>query len=118
MQSRGNGVRRGTKTQFPESTKTVRGHDLLLGSMLFLNKTAPSPRFRINPYLTIDIDTGRIIIEDNDEITANRLDRMLEGKTAGNEVLILDADGDIYYATGQEVDPDSIDSMVSEEEDE
>ena len=43
---------------------------------------------------------------------------MLEGKTAGNEVLILDADGDIYYATGQEVDPDSIDSMVSEEEDE
>lgn len=116
MQSRGNGVRRGTKTQFPESTKTVRGHDLLLGSMLFLNKTAPSPRFRINPYLNLDIDTGKILIGEEDEKTALRLDQMLEGKSAGNEVLILDADGDVYYATGQEVDPDTIDSMVADED--
>lgn len=114
MQSRGNGVRRGTKTQFPESTKTIRGHDLILGSMLFLNKTAPSPRFRINPYVLLEISTGKIIISKEDDEVAVKLDRMLEGKVMANEVLVLDASGDAYYTNGQESEDD--DELLTDDE--
>lgn len=47
-QSRGEGVRRGSKNSFPEATRTVKGPDLFLGNMLFFNKTAPTARLRIN----------------------------------------------------------------------
>ena len=50
-QSRGNGVRRGGKNQLPEATKTLKGDDLSFGTLLFLGKTAPSPRFKINVFV-------------------------------------------------------------------
>ncbi len=59
-QSRGNGVTRGTRAQqFPEVTKTLRGADLFIGSLLYLGKKAPSPLFRINMFMTYDPETGK-----------------------------------------------------------
>lgn len=80
MQSRGNGVKRGSKTQFPESTKTLKGHDLYLGSLLFLTKTAPSPRFRANLYMNYDVNSGRLIIPKDIERSIEKLDIMLRGR--------------------------------------
>ena len=78
-QSRGNGVKRGSNTQFPESTKLLRGHDLYIGSLLFLSKSKPSPRFRVNPYFNYELDTGRIIIDEKFDKILSELDSMLMG---------------------------------------
>ena len=80
MQSRGNGVRRGSKTQFPESTKTIKGQDLVLGSLLFLSKVAPSPRFKVNMFFNYDPKTGRPLIPEDIDNTVKKLDTLLRGK--------------------------------------
>lgn len=92
MQSRGNGVRRGTKIQFPESTKTIKGHDLYFGSLLFLTKTAPSPRFRANPYFKYDIDSGRLLIPEAFQNTIKKLDELLRGAEQNANVQIFEPD--------------------------
>ena len=79
-QSRGNGVRRGSKTQFPESTKTLKGQDLVLGSLLFLTKVAPSPRFKVNMFFNYDPKTGRPLIPEDIDNTVKKLDTLLRGK--------------------------------------
>lgn len=100
-QSRANGVQRGTKSQFPESTKNIRGHDLVIGTLLFLNKTAPSPRLRINIYVIYDIYNGKIIIEDVIDTIAKYLDNMLQGKLVNQNVGII-ADGEEFVTNGTE----------------
>ena len=81
-QSRGNGVKRGSKTQFPESTKTLKGQDLVLGSLLFLTKVAPSPRFKVNMFFDYDAHTGRPLIPEKLDTTIKKLDVLLRGKQA------------------------------------
>ena len=81
-QSRGNGVKRGSKTQFPESTKTLKGQDLVLGSLLFLTKVAPSPRFKVNMFFDYDAHTGRPLIPEKLDTTITKLDVLLRGKQA------------------------------------
>ena len=90
MQSRGNGVKRGTKSQFPESTKTVKGQDLVMGSLLFLTKTAPSPRFRANVFLQYSQDTGRLIIPEDLARSIAKLDTLLQGKMKNSNIRLLD----------------------------
>lgn len=85
-QSRGNGVRRGKQSQFPESTRTLKGQDLILGSMLFLTKKSPSPRFRTNLYLKYDIYTGRVTPDKDILDKANYLDKMLQGRGDASQV--------------------------------
>lgn len=80
MQSRGNGVKRGSKSQFPEPTKTLKGQDLILGSLLFLSKVAPSPRFKANMFFKYDVPTGRPIIPADLAETVAKLDVLLKGK--------------------------------------
>lgn len=89
-QSRGNGVRRGKESQFPESTKTLKGHDLVLGTLLFLNKKAPSPRFRANVYMNYDIYSGRIIIPNELNNIVSRLDEALRGTIENKNVQLLE----------------------------
>lgn len=88
-QSRGNGVKRGGNQQLPPDTKTLRGHDLYLGSLLFLTKHAPSPRFRANLYLDYDIYTGKIKIPEDITRIINKLDLMLTGRLENNHAQIL-----------------------------
>lgn len=111
MQSRGNGVKRGTKSQFPESTKTIKGQDLVLGSLLFLTKTAPSPRFRTNVFLNYNIESGRLVIPDNIAVTVSKLDKLLQGKADNRIINLLDENGDINI--GHDLD-DTIDENVEE----
>ena len=89
-QSRGNGVKRGKNSQFPESTKTIKGHDLALGSLLFLTKAAPSPRFRINPYVDYNLQTGRINLPEDIKKSVTKLDTMLRGREENTLIDILD----------------------------
>lgn len=92
MQSRGDGPKRNKIAQFPESTKTLRGHDLLLGSLLFLNKSAPSPRFRTNLYLDYNVYSGRLVIPDDLDRTLVKLDSMLMGRETNKEIEVLETD--------------------------
>lgn len=95
MQSRGNGVKRGNNTQFPEATKTLRGHDLYLGSLLFLTKTSPSPRFRSNLYMNYDIHTGKLSIPDDLKEIVDNLDSYLTAdKLENSKVQLLESDTD------------------------
>ena len=94
MQSRGNGVNRGSNTQFPEATKTLRGHDLYLGSLLFLTKNSPSPRFRSNLYMNYNVATGKLVIPKDIQNVINHLDVMLSGRLENNKVQILENDDD------------------------
>ena len=80
-QSRGNGVKRGSKNHFPEPTRTLRSQDLILGSLLYLIKGAPTPRLRANLFLDYNTRTGRLII--NDDI--KRKDAKLNVKLLGHE---------------------------------
>lgn len=105
-QSRGNGVKRGTKSQFPESTKTIKGQDLYLGSVLFLTKTAPSPRFRSNMFLKYNVATGRLIIPDDIAIAISKLDILLQGKVDENTNVNLLDDLSVCYIGGDEDDSD------------
>lgn len=95
MQSRGNGVKRGTKSQFPDSTKTLKGHDLCLGSLLFLTKAAPSPRFRINPYLDYSHESGRLIIPPEINTAISKLDTLLRGRVEDARIETHDITEDI-----------------------
>ena len=88
MQSQGNGVRVGRKSQFPESTRTLRGYDLWLGTLLFLSKNAPSPRFRMNVYMDYDIYSGKLLIPNDKKVTIDKLDRMLLGKEQNNQQIL------------------------------
>jgi len=84
-QSRGNGVKRGKSSQFPESTRTLKGQDLAIGSLLFLAKNAPSPRFRSNLFMNYDLRTGRLLIDDKMRKKIEKLDILLLGKTPYNK---------------------------------
>lgn len=90
MQSRGKGVRRGKESQFPEATKTLKGHDLILGTLLFLNKKAPSPRFRANVYMNYDIYSGRLIIPNDLNEIVTKLDEALRGTIENKNVQLLE----------------------------
>lgn len=87
MQSRGNGVRRGSKTQFPESTKTLKGQDLYIGSLLFLIKSAPTPRLRFNMFLEYEPLSGKIEIDKKTTKTIEKLDKLLLGRTTTVQLL-------------------------------
>lgn len=87
-QSQGNGVKRGSGSQFPESTKTLRGQDLWLGSLLYLGKSAPSPRFRANLYMDYDLRTGNLKMEPKIKQKIEYLDTMLRGKLAENQKIL------------------------------
>lgn len=93
-QSCGNGVKRGSNSQFPEATRVLRGHDLYLGSLLFLTKTRPSPRFRANLYMQYNVRNGRLIIPKDIEKIIKKLDFMLCGRLENSKINILENEED------------------------
>lgn len=92
MQSRGSGPKRNSTAQFPEHTKTLRGNQLVIGSLLNLTKSAPSPVFRINPYLQYNIYNGMINIDPDIQKSVEVLDKLLLGRLDNENVEILDND--------------------------
>ena len=98
LQNRGSGVKRSTRNVLPPNTKTLRAEDLAFGSMLYLIKKYPSPRFRANPFIKIDVATGDVIIDKDVLKTVDKLDVMLthkfEDKDIVNDELIGEIDKD------------------------
>jgi len=79
LQSRGNGVKRGKKSTIPEAAKTLKGGDLGFGSLLFLGKNLPSPRFKINMFVDYNVTTGKIRYPKDIIKTLEKLSSLLQG---------------------------------------
>jgi hypothetical protein len=86
-QARGSGVRKGSKNQMPESAKTLKGDDLGFGSLLFLGKEAPSPRFKINLFMDYNISTGKINQTNQKKRTLNKLNNLLQGRDVNTDLI-------------------------------
>jgi len=83
-QNRGQGVRRGGKTQLPETSRSLKASDLGFGSMLFLGKNLPSPRFKQNLYVNYDIMSGKINHNDDINNRIHKIDKLLSGRELNN----------------------------------
>jgi len=94
MQSRGNGVKRGSKSSIPESTKTLKGGDLGFGSLLFLGKNLPSPRFKMNMFMDYDTWTGKVNYPDDIKVTLEKLGAMLQGMAPNTKIIMSELDTD------------------------
>ena len=78
-QSRGNGVKQASKSVMPESAKYLRAGDLGFGSLLFLGKNLPSPRFKMNMYMDYDVNTGKVRYPDDIRKALKALNELLQG---------------------------------------
>lgn len=85
MQSRGNGVNRGAKSQFPANTRFIKGQDPLIGSLLYLAKKSPSPRFKANIFMDYSVNSGKVKIAQEDIEIAEVIDKMLMGRVDEND---------------------------------
>jgi len=86
-QNRGSGVKRDKKASFPHFARNLHAEDLYLGNILYIVKKSPSPRFRINPFLEVDINTGKIKMDDDMKRRLNKMEHLLEGKFENDEIL-------------------------------
>lgn len=93
-QSCGDGVKRAKNSQLPESSKVLRGPDCYFGSLLYISKTKPSPRFKANLYMYYDYKTGRIAIPEHLLAGIQKLDTKLTGKTGNSKIDLLDSNDD------------------------
>ena len=87
MQSRGNGVKRGKKSVIPDNALSLKGGDLGFGSLLFLGKNLPSPRFKMNMFVDYDIASGKINYPDDIKQAITKLSVLLQGLTDNNNIL-------------------------------
>lgn len=117
MQSRGAGVKRGKQNQFPEATKTLRGYALYIGSILFLNKKAPSPMFRSNLFMDYDLWTGRLTIPSAINETILHLDNMLKGRLENEKINVLNGDETLNELTTDMLELDEDDFEQEEDTD-
>lgn len=82
-QSRGQGVNRGSKKQFPGFLQFIHGEDVLIGTLLQLGKSAPTPRLKTNIYQQINVKTGELIHTEEELTLARELNEMLNGEVSG-----------------------------------
>jgi len=97
-QNRGRGVERDKNASFPAFSRNLHAEDLYIGNILYLTKKSPSPRFRINPFVKVDIESGKILLDDEMKERLTLLETMLEGKFQDDNILekeVLDTDLDI-----------------------
>lgn len=76
-QNRAQGVNKSKKNVFPLNTRSIRGEDIFFGSILHQIKKYPSPRFRLNPFIKIDIAKGKFIFDKSKTQTIHLIDKML-----------------------------------------
>ena len=86
-QNRANGVNISKKNAFPLFTRSIHGEDIVFGSLLMLTKKAPTPRFRFNAYVDIDISKGNFIISEKESTTIEKIDKMLLNTFEDNSML-------------------------------
>ena len=84
-QSRGNGVTRAAKATIPEAAKNINGPDLMFGSLLFLGKNVPSPRFKLNMFARYNLATGKIITPPELSKPVAKLTKLLTKRLGDND---------------------------------
>ena len=89
-QARGRGVYKDPNKKLPYEFKNINGYDLYIGSLLFLSKDSPSPRFKANMFFNYDLRSGRAVIPDKFKYMLKKLDYMLKGKTVNSNNAIID----------------------------
>jgi len=98
-QNRGEGVKRSKNNAFPAFMRTIHAEDLILGSILYISKKAPTPRLRMNPTIKINKLTNRIETSEKQDKTIEKLDAMLNARFIDDELvkqtLINDDDMDL-----------------------
>ena len=78
LQENGEGVKRKKQKRMKIGARHyLRGPDLYIGSLLFLPKSTPTPKARINPYANISPSTGNILPDDHSRELLDKLDDML-----------------------------------------
>lgn len=87
MQNRGSGVKRNKANVLPPNTKILRAEDLVFGSMLHLMKKSPTPRIRINPFVDINIPTGKFVLSNATQRTVDKLRPMLTNKFVDENII-------------------------------
>lgn len=84
LQERGKNVTKSKSAVFPKATRHIVGSDYFQGTMYGLNKKAPTPKIKINPFMTIDPITKRPLPTKEQMETIEILDRSLSGKLGTN----------------------------------
>jgi len=89
-QNRATGVLRtsgkNSNNTLPKNTRILRAEDLVFGSILNLKKKYPSPRFSFNPFVKVDLKTGKFILDKEDQDFINALESKLSKKFEDNEL--------------------------------
>lgn len=90
LQNRAIGVHRASNKNsnntLPKNTRILRAEDLVFGTMLNLRKKYPSPRFTFNPFVKVDLKTGKFILDKEDQDFINALENKLSKKFEDNEL--------------------------------
>lgn len=76
MQSRGDGVKRGRNNQFPPSLKTLSAQQAVLGTLLYLIKSAPTGTLRRNLFL--ETMKGNILVDEEINNVIKELNGLLQ----------------------------------------
>lgn len=94
LQERGNGVRRDTgSSAFPETARHLDAYDMATGSILFLSKTAPTPKLKGNLFCVYDPRTGAVQIPDDLKKKIDYINALIKtSDSAVNDVLLNDED--------------------------
>jgi hypothetical protein len=86
-QNRAKGIERDSKAAFPPFARILHAEDLYMGNVLYIVKKSPSPRFRVNPFMELDINTGKIKMDNIMREKLDKLERMLSGKFEDSKIL-------------------------------
>jgi hypothetical protein len=84
LQERGKNVTKSKSAVFPKATRHIVGSDCFQGSIYGLNKKAPTPKIKINPFMTIDKITRRPSPTTEQMEVIEILDRSFAGKLGNN----------------------------------
>lgn len=90
LQERGQNVTKSKNSVFPASSRFITGSDLYMGSILYLTKKSPTPKLHINPYVTLDVVTGRFTPTEEMKTTIKALDDRLV-KSIGTNAKVNDS---------------------------
>jgi len=86
-QSRGAGVSRSKKNAFPFNARSIHAEDVIFGSGLHLLKKSPTPRWRVNMFIPVDLKKSKFIIGEEDRRMADKLEALLVNTFENNQIL-------------------------------
>jgi len=85
-QNQGQGVKKSKDNNFPKSTRRIHGEDPYIGSILYITKKAPSPRFKINPYAKIN-EEGKFVFDKKTKQAIKKLNKLFSQSFMDEDIL-------------------------------